>query len=168
MPAYNQAGLNIKQAARSQHRAKPYILLYRKFHNIIGKDFGIDLLYNDAFREYWSGNYKHASMLAQETVESCDRYIIFGRIIAILSSGAVFLLFLWAVKYKRPIPPSSYYPSFLWTSITPFLAVGGFLNIFRPVSAIRIGEFNIFTGLYVGGILIQYFLLKTLDIKRKT
>ena len=167
-PAYNLAGLNTKQAARSQNRAKPYILLYRKFQNIIGKDLNIDLLYNDAFREYWSGNYKHASMLTHEIIKKCDRYIVCGRIMAILSSGAVFLFFLGAVKYIRPRASFFYYRSFLWISIAPFLAVGVFLNMFRPVSAMRIEEFNIIMGLYVGGILIQYFLLKTLDIKRKT
>jgi hypothetical protein len=102
LPAYNQAGLNIKEAGNAKHRAKPYVITYRKINDIIGGELSIDRLYDDAFREYWSGNYKHASMLAQEIVESCDRYIIFGRIIAILSSGAVFLLFLGAVKYKRP------------------------------------------------------------------
>jgi hypothetical protein len=167
LPAYNLAGLNIKQAAKSRHRAKPYILLYGKFLNIIGKDPGIDVLYDDAFRKYWSGNYQHANILAHEIVERCDRYIIFGRIIAILSSGAVFLLFLGALKYKRPISLSSYYRIFLLISIAPFLAVGCFLNIFRPVSAIRIEEFNIVLGLLVGGILIQYLLLKILDIKRE-
>ena len=168
LPAYNQAGLNIKQAARSQNKAKPSVLLYRKFQDIVGKDFGIDLLYNDAFRAYWSGNYKHASMLANKIIKRCDRYIVFGRIIAILSSGAVFLLFLGAVKFKKPKASFIYYRSFLWISLAPFLAVGGFLNIFRPLSAMRIEEFNVVSGLYIGGILTQYLLVKTLHIKWKT
>lgn len=166
LPAYNQAGLNLKQAAMSQHRAKPYLLIYRKFQNIIGNDFGIDLFYNDAFHAYWSGNYKRASMLAHEIIKSCDRYIIWGRILAILSSGVVIIFFLGAVKFKKPRAPFIYYRSFLWIAIAPFLAVGGFLNIFHPVSAMRIKEFNIILGLYGGGILIQYFILKMLDRNR--
>ncbi|MCK4348493.1 MAG: DUF2334 domain-containing protein [Thermoplasmatales archaeon] len=168
LPAYNQAGLNIKEAGNAKNRAKPYVITYRKVNDIIGGELSIDRLYDDAFIAYWSGNYEQASKLASKIIARCDNYIVYGRIMAIVGSGAVFLLFLGAVKYKRPIASSSYYRSFLWISIMPFLAVGGFLNIFRPVSAIRIEEFNIVLGLYVGGILIQYFLLKILDIKRKT
>jgi hypothetical protein len=58
LPAYNQAGLNLKQAAMSQDRAKPYLLISKRIQKIIGKDVGIDIFYNDAFYAYWSGNYK--------------------------------------------------------------------------------------------------------------
>jgi hypothetical protein len=168
LPAYNQAGLNIKQAAGSQHRAKPYILVYKKLYNTIGKDLGIDSLYNDSFRLYWSGNYKHASLLAHKIIQTCDNYIVWGRLIAIFAAGAVYSLFLWIGKYDRVKALFSFYHHFLSILVAVFIAIVALLNISRPISDLRINEINIILGLFVGTILILYGVIKILNVSRST
>jgi hypothetical protein len=165
LPAYNQAGLNIKEADNAKHRAKPYVILYRKVNDIIGGELSIDRLYDDAFIAYWSGNYEQASNLASKIIARCDNYIVYGRIMAIVGSGAAFLMFLGAINRRKTKPSFGHYRDFLLIFVVPLMIVGGYLNIVPPVSAIRIEEFNIIAGLYVGGILIQIAL--TIAIKRE-
>lgn len=165
LPAYNQAGLNIKEAGNAKNRAKPYVITYRKVNDIIGGELSIDRLYDDAFREYWSGNYKQASKLASKIIARCDNYIVYGRIMAIVGSGAVFLMFFGAINRRKTKPSFGHYRDFLLIFVVPLMIVGGYLNIVSPVSAMRIEEFNIIAGLYVGGILIQIAL--TIAIKRE-
>jgi hypothetical protein len=165
LPAYNQAGLNIKEAGNAKHRAKPYVITYRKVNDIIGGELSIDRLYDDAFIAYWSGNYEQASKLASKIIAKCDNYIVYGRIMAIVGSGAVFLMFLGAINRRKTKPSFGHYRDFLLIFVVPLMIVGGYLNIVSPVSAMRIEEFNIIAGLYVGGILIQIAL--TIAIKRE-
>ena len=74
-------------------------------------------------------------------------------------------MFLGAINRRKTKPSFGHYRDFLLIFVVPLMIVGGYLNIFSPVSAMRIEEFNIIAGLYVGGILIQIAL--TIAIKRE-
>jgi glycosyltransferase involved in cell wall biosynthesis len=166
LPAYNQAGLNIKEADDAKRRAKPYILGYRKTSNFLGKDLSIDELYDKAFVAYWSGNYEHASKLAIEIIEKCADYIVNGRIMAVIGSGIAFLIFVGVLRYKKKKPSFRHYRNFLLVLVMPFIVIGCYLNIFTPVSALRIAEFNLVSGLFLGGIATLSILFFSLKSKR--
>ena len=166
LPAYNQAGLNIKEADNAKHKAKPYVVMYRKVNDIIGGELSIDRLYDDALIAYWSGNYEQASKLASKIIARCDNYIVYGRIMAIAGSGAVFLMFLGAINRRKTKSSFGQYRNFLLICVVPFIIVGCYLNIFTPVSTMRIEEYNIILGLYVGGILVEVVLLALVQLNR--
>ena len=160
LPAYNQAGLNIKEALAAKYAAKPYVILYRKINEITGGELLIDKLNSDAFQAYWSGNYKHASKLAIEIIDRCDNYVVYGRVMPIIGSGLVFLFFLGFSKTRKIDSSYMYYRNFLLIFVAPFIIIGAYLNLFPPVSAVRIKEYNIISGLYIGGILVEIALSK--------
>ncbi len=166
LPAYNQAGLNIKEALEAKHVAKPYVFLYRKINEITGRELLIDKLNSDAFQAYWSGNYKHASKLAIEIIDRCDNYVVYGRVMPIIGSGLVFLIFLGFSKSRKIDSPYMSYRNFLLIFVVPFIIVGAYLNLFLFVSTIRIKEYNIISGLYIGGILVGIALSKIIAINK--
>jgi len=167
LQSYNQSGLNIKEADNAKNRAKPYLLIYRIICTFLGKDLSIDELYNKAFVAYWSGDYKHASKLAIEIVEKSNNYIVKGRIIFVLNSLMVFLIFLSVMRYKKIKPTFRHYRNLLLIFVVPFLIIGAYLNIFQPFSTMRNEEFNIASGLFLGGITVLAYASYAFQKKNK-
>jgi hypothetical protein len=159
LPAYNQAGLNIKEALMGKHKAKPYVLLYGKANDTIGRQLSIDTLFDQAFYAYWGGDYQYVSRLSKEIIRTCDNYIVYGRITAVLCSAVVYLMFLVTRRYRKIEAFFGHYRNLLLICTLPLIIAGSYLNVFRPISVLRIEEFNIITGLYVGGITVGVALI---------
>ena len=151
--AYNQAGLNIKEAKTAKYKAKPYLIGFRKIKNAVGKNLSTDELSEEAFAAFWSGDYEQASKLAIKTIKKSDYYVVYGRIIVVFSSALAFLLFIGILKYKKIKYQSRHYVYFVLICVFPFTILGGYINISKPISEIRIKELNIISGLFLGSII---------------
>lgn len=167
LPAYNQAGLNIKEALMAKHKAKPYVLLYGKANDIIGRQLSIDTLFDQAFCAYWGGNYQYVSRLSKEIICTCDNYIVYGRITVVLCSAVVYLMFLATRRHRKIEAFFGHYRNLLLICTLPLIIAGSYLNVFRPVSVLRIEEFNIITGLYVGGITVGVALTLIIAARKR-
>lgn len=158
LPVVNQAGMNIKEAKRASYRAK-LLLVIRQLSNFIGVETWLDETFDKAFVAYWSGDYKYASKLAIEIIGRCDNYIGFLRIMSALNSGALLLIFLSVMKYRKLECSFRHYRYFVAVCSLPVIAIGVYLNVFRPVSAQSVTEFNIVGALFVGGLVALSSLL---------
>ncbi len=125
---------------------------------IIGRQLSIDTLFDQAFCAYWGGNYQYVSRVSKEIICTCDNYIVYGRITVVLCSAVVYLMFLATRRHRKIEAFFGHYRNLLLICTLPLIIAGSYLNVFRPVSVLRIEEFNIITGRYVGGITVAVAL----------
>jgi hypothetical protein len=148
--AYNMANTHIYSAIRTISYAKPYLMVARLMKLNIKKLDLIATNLDNALKEYWSGNYKIATIFASETIKESNRYIYIGRFIFLFfcTVGSFLVYKITKIskqnKYKRSIQILRYSIFAL-----PFIFTI-FIIFFSSLSTVRISQ-------YIGLLLIYYF-----------
>lgn len=148
LPAYNAAGLQIKKIHHALNVAKPYVLIGNMVQNLFNQTLEVEKLYNLAIDNYWTGNYKKSETSASNVIKKCNSYITYGRLTFMALTILFFLIFSLLYPIKRN--NKSVRLIYSWVIIIALapLLIGIYINLFRPISKVRISELNCLIAIF--------------------
>lgn len=162
----NQAGLNIKESKYAIHFAKPYLIFLRKGLQIVGLSTSIDKLYDEAFVQYFKGQYSTVGKLCEMVVKKSKRLVNIGRIIIGFVYSLGFCLMVYFSRYKIVIYSKQFCYLLSLYIIVPIILPLLTMNIIEPISKIRINEFNKASLYCVASLLIFNLFIYSINYKK--